>query len=1208
MFYRNSFVSFINNTALYGGAIHNRDYSNVMFYRNSFVSFINNTARYGGAVRNRDYSNVMFYRNSFVSFINNTAEYGGAIYSRELSNISVDGNASIYFNNNSAEQYGGAIRLYSNAAISFGGSSMATFIDNSAKYGGAIAGYMSIASFNGESMITFDHNIAEQDGGAMYCVVNSITPFYENSSVQFYNNRAANHGGAIHIFDYSRVTFHENSFVSFTNNTANYGGAVNAHTNCTVSFDDFSITTFIDNIAKGNGGALYGAHYSNIPVIRNSTIIFQKNKATTGEGGAVHCDDHSNLLFNDNSNVTFSDNSAVGGGGAVDTRDTSKLLITGSSLLTFTTNGAFVGGAIQCTIQSSIIFDGNTLVKFTDNTADRNGGALHLNSQGTLNISRNILIIFHDNKALQGGGAIYSYGNSNITINHQSEVVLSGNSATEYGGGAHCEGQSVVTLEGNASVTLVNNTAKQGGAVYISQSSINFGPGSFVNFTSNIASDGGAMYLTNNFMAVFSYGSHVAFINNIADRYGGTLLVELTEHGNSSNMMLNTTDIDISNNTAFVGNFIHVHIPSSCDEDCVTNSIIMDTNTTSLRQRQFGKLITTTPIKLVLHDPASCTNDDGGGTNCQTYVVKNIMLGQEIKLEARVLDYYNKSAVSTQFLISTDDQDHYIAGSYYKYVSISCEIIQGISVTGDEVMKAENFSINFSSHFESQLELKTISVQLNIQLLQFHPGFHHDNKTQRCICYSDNDIISCIDSTSFIKEDYWFGVVDGKTTVTICPNSYCNFTCCKTTNEFYQLSPVRINQCLSHRSGIACGSCEEGYTLSFDSIVCVSVDKCTTGLTSLVVTLSMIYWIVIVILVFIMTYYHAGIGYLYAITYYYSVVDILLSEYLYISTGLFTTVSIMSSIAKITPQFLGQLCFVKNLSGIDQQFIHYAHPLAVTFIVGIICLLARLSYRISAFVSRGIIHVICYLLLLSYTSVATTSLLLLRSLTFHNVDKVYTFLSPDIEYFRGRHLPYAIIAILCTLVIAVGLPLLLLLEPFLNSKVNFTRIKPLLDQFQGCYIDKYRSFAGYYMTCRLVIILIIITNSSNDNTTQYLLIIVNVTLALIQVTLRPYSSTILNIFDGLILQLLILVSMIPLIDSFDPDLLLTFTIILVILPLVVFVMMEIYLYKSKIKKITEYCRPPKPDNTNDNNEIPMRDFVDSVIDDTSRRNAYICEM
>ena len=32
---------------------------------------------------------------------------------------------------------------------------------------------------------------------------------------------------------------------------------------------------------------------------------------------------------------------------------------------------------------------------------------------------------------------------------------------------------------------------------------------------------------------------------------------------------------------------------------------------------------------------------------------------------------------------------------------------------------------------------------------------------------------------------------------------------------------------------------------------------------------------------------------------------------------------------------------------------------------------------------------------------------------FNNIDKVYTYLSPDIEYFHGRHLPYFIVAILC---------------------------------------------------------------------------------------------------------------------------------------------------------------------------------------------------
>jgi len=325
--------------------------------------------------------------------------------------------------------------------------------------------------------------------------------------------------------------------------------------------------------------------------------------------------------------------------------------------------------------------------------------------------------------------------------------------------------------------------------------------------------------------------------------------------------------------------------------------------------------------------------------------------------------------------------------------------------------------------------------------------------------------------------------------------------------------------------------------------------------------------------------------------------DILLDQNLYVSQGLFTVVSIMSSAAKVTPQFLGQLCLVKNMSGIDQQVIHYVHPLAVMIIVGMVCLLARMSYRFSAFISRGIIRMICFLILLSYTSVATTSLLLLRSLSFQNVDKVYTYLSPDIEYFHGRHLPYVIIAILCTLVIVIGLPLLLLLEPFVNYKISLTRIKPLLDQFQGCYKDKYRSFAAYYMICRLIIILIIYINLTNNNTSQALLFITTVLLALTQLIIKPYKHRALNIFDGIVLQIMIFASVISVFDNFSTAVLSAVIILLVVLPLIAFAVME---YKENI---LTHCKP-KCITANDNNELSVTNMV---IDDNMRKNDTIVD-
>jgi len=70
---------------------------------------------------------------------------------------------------------------------------------------------------------------------------------------------------------------------------------------------------------------------------------------------------------------------------------------------------------------------------------------------------------------------------------------------------------------------------------------------------------------------------------------------------------------------------------------------------------------------------------------------------------------------------------------------------------------------------------------------------------------------------------------------------------------------------------------------------------------------------------------------------------------------------------------------------------------------------------------------------------------------------------------------------------------------------------------------------------------------------------------------------------------MIVVSMVPLIDAYNKDVLVAFMVILVILPLIAFLFMEIHLSSKRIKKINTCCVPPKPDTTTDSIEVPMRD-------------------
>ena len=448
----------------------------------------------------------------------------------------------------------------------------------------------------------------------------------------------------------------------------------------------------------------------------------------------------------------------------------------------------------------------------------------------------------------------------------------------------------------------------------------------------------------------------------------------------------------------------------------------------------------------------------------------------------------------------------------------------------------------------------------------------------QCICYQHADIVHCTEEYAEIKIGYWIGFLTKQHyTSSICPSSYCNFAKrTKTSEGYYAVPSKQDDQCSSHRNGVVCGECKSGYTLAYDSPDCININKCSAGMTILVIVLTILYWITIVAGVFGLMYirFKIPLGYVYAIIYYYSIVDVLLINNVPEETS--QLVGILSSLAKLTPQVFGQLCLVEGLSGIDQQFIHYSHALAVLLVLLIIVLVARRSGRLTRFVGPCIIRVICLLLLLSYTSLASTSLQLLRPLTFNDVYEVRTYSSPDIKYFTGRHLVYAIVAILCEVIIVIGLPLFLLLEPLLSrlsQSINLVRIKPLLDEFQDSYKGKYRWFAAYYLICRQVIFLIVYVGNGDYYKMLYYLQIACIVIAMVHICFQPYKNNLLNALDGVIL----LLSVLGVNLNTSSFLSAASTIILVLLPLLILIcfvsIRKLYVYCARRNKVLHLFNP-----------------------------------
>ena len=692
-------------------------------------------------------------------------------------------------------------------------------------------------------------------------------------------------------------------------------------------------------------------------------------------------------------------------------------------------------------------------------------------------------------------------------------------------------------------VTFSNN---KGTALHCSFNDLKFEKK--ITFTNNVAIIGAAIYFEE-IHSVQSDNANIKFVRNSASQKGGALYFNLD--ADHCNVFPEPFNVSFINNSADItGNSIYFSIPQNCQITSNTTSepsLFYIPNDFSYSQPSYtvGSPIATPPYFFELHPPVAITVH-----NSNYSIQQPKMLGESIQFTASVFDYFNTTTDPVAFVIDCKGcgHDYILSRSQIIVHNKSLIELKVFSITQRDVIGNLDISLTFLSLLSPIY--KSINASISMKLSSCRTGYLFD--VQQCICYPHHDIVHCNDDYTEIRIDYWIGVVSGHYTSSICPSNYCEFAeHLETSLGYHSLSD---DQCNSHRTGVACGKCKQGYTLAYDSPDCINKNKCSVGMIFLVVALTILYWFAIIAAVFGVSYLpfqnSSTLGYVFGIIYFYSIVDILLVSD--VSEEVYQVVAILSSFAKLTPRMFGQLCFVEGLSGIDQLFIHYCHALAVSLILLTIVFAARFSPRLAMYVRRCIIRVICVLILLAYTSLASTSLLLLRPLTFNDVDEVRTYSSPDINYFTGRHLAYGIVALLCEILIGIGLPLLLLLDPLLSQKVNFVKIKPLMDPFQRCYKNKYRWFAAYYLICRQVLMLIVIVGNRDYYNMLYYLQTACLIVAMIHGYIQPYESNRLNGLDGVILLILVLVVNVNTFPSFSQSVSSGLSVTLVILPLFLF--------------------------------------------------------
>ena len=773
-------------------------------------------------------------------------------------------------------------------------------------------------------------------------------------------------------------------------------------------------------------------------------------------------------------------------------------------------------GSLKLTITPTSLLGGYSLVELNNVTVNGNKGTFSED-------------MYADAKSIsQGTGILLQLVSLNVYVNISYCNIL--NNVGSDSSAVYIEDRIGGSLLSKPNIAIVssNFSSNHGPALHFSNCNVELIGN--LSFSNNTAQSGSAIYLAHDSQVLIGINSTIEFTNNIALLFGGAFYVDLpfncAYQGATFTHLPNNSLVIFTNNTAGIsGNSLYFNIPESCNvimDYSDNHSIVYIPYQFTYMQLPGSVLseISTSPYAVNLCS-AECSS-----TSNKCFIGNRNMLGHSIYFNATVCDYFNNISESVQFLMKCVDCNNNYRLSDSKilaYNGVSEFKIFTVNADND-ISTNRNVTINMTSI--SSHGYKQLSAAISIELSPCHSGYVFVTDLQQCKCYDqDQDIIQCQEDNIGIKYGHWFGIVTSDIrTYSLCPTFYCTFDDQAEIRDGYFKLPEQPNdQCSSHRAGMACGECKPGYTLAYDSPDCINRNECSPGITTLVVLFTILYWIAIVVVVFGLMYlkFNLSLGYVYGILFYYSVVDILLGSNLYISVGVFQLTTILSSFSKLTPQFLGRFCFVEGLSGIDQQFIHYTHALAVFILTIAIVIAARWSMKIASIVSCCIIRVICLLLLLAYTSLASTSLKLLRPLYYHDIDGPYVYLSPSIKYFTDQHVAYGIVACVCGLFIVIGFPLLLLLQPFLRSKVNCIKIKPLLDQFQGCYKDQYHWFAAYYLICRLIIIGIAFT--SNFNNALYYLQTVSIIIVMIHVWIQPYKSDMLNILDGITLLIMILI-------------------------------------------------------------------------------------
>ena len=620
-------------------------------------------------------------------------------------------------------------------------------------------------------------------------------------------------------------------------------------------------------------------------------------------------------------------------------------------------------------------------------------------------------------------------------------------------------------------------------------------------FASNSADEGGAIYLEANSKLRAPRGVHCSydleFDNNVAALGGAIFVNDYTNVCNHSVCFIQATSmlwsrndqIGISStgkNTTIYGGLLDRCIVGRrySGNDLRPFAVGLEYIKSLARNVNITDMITSDPVRVCY-----CINRE---LNCNyTETTVDVKRGETFNVSVAAVDQAYHPVDALVFITSTKSYIYRLGiGQWVQSTHNGCTDLE-LKVS------SLNNSVKLLLYPEGpchDIGISKAVLHVNFKACTCPIGFQQQKMQEDFICDCDEKlktlIIMCDSSSmSLLRQgDFWINYINDSNQIDYLIYPHCPYNYCVLSTSTVSVNLNTPNgadaQCALNRTGLLCGSCKPGLSLSLGSSRCLQCpkdwQKLFIGITMGAVASGIA--LVVIILILNLT---TAVGTLSGLIFYANVVASNSIMYNHMSKSNIFSVFI----AWLNLEFGLDTCFYNGLDSYSKAWLQFIFPAYLIILLVMIILMSKYSSRFAKLIGkRNPIATLATVILLSYMTLLRNIKDIFSVAILRYPDGLQKRWLPDanIKYFHDKHILLFLVAAIIVLVGLIYTVLLLTWQWLLQAPhhkclgwIRNMRLNLFMEANLAAYSSKHRYWSGLLFLIRVVLYLEVAVDTTN---------------------------------------------------------------------------------------------------------------------------------